>query len=217
MKTFNPIHIDFARVSRGHTMAKLMLFITCGMPFFFCLFIDWSIPYMPDISPEEMTPYSYKDAMKIIENGDILITFDSHFLSWRNGHAGIVVDATDGTVLEAKTLGINSSFSNINRWRTYNSFAILRVTALSSEERSEIATFASERLINVPYSLLPRFIKLPLEDDRTLSGTHCSHLIWLSFMQYGYNIDSDGGFIVTPRDLYDSEYLQKVAVYVTSE
>lgn len=217
MRTFKRIHIGSRLPYPWRTIMNLSLFIVCSMPFLLCLFTNWSVPYMPGISQEEMTPYSYKDAMGIIENGDILITFDSHFLNWRNGHAGIVVDATDGIVLEAKTLGVNSSFSNINRWRTYNSFAILRLTALSAEERSEVAAFSSERLIDVPYSLLPHFIELPLEDDGSVSGTHCSHLIWLSFMQYGYDLDSDGGFIVTPRDLYDSEHLHKVAVYTTSE
>lgn len=217
MRAFFHIHIDSRHVFTIRILTKIFLSITCSIIFLSCIFIDWSVPYMPGISQEKMIPYSYEEVMNIIENGDILITFDSHFLNWRNGHAGIVVDATNGTVLEAKTLGINSSFANIKRWSTYNSFAILRLTAVSYEERAKIASFAQDRLVNVPYSLLPPYTSFPIAEDISLSGTHCSHLIWLSFMQYGYDLDSDGGIIVTPRDIYNSEHLQKIVVYINTK
>lgn len=213
MKDFGRIHISIIQ-KRWHLIVRFSLMITCSMPFFSYFFMDWNIPYMPDIKQEDMVSYSYEKVMHVIENGDILITFDSHFFNWRNGHASIVIDATNGIVLEAKSLGVNSAFANINRWSTYNSFAILRLAELPLEKRSEIACFAKQKLYDIPYDLLPSFVNFPLEEDAYLSGTHCSHLIWISFMQYGYDLDSDGGIIVTPRDLYDSPYLQKIAVYI---
>ena len=38
-----------------------------------------------------------------LRNGDILITKNSRFLGWRNGHAALVVDAKKGLVLEANS------------------------------------------------------------------------------------------------------------------
>ena len=39
-----------------------------------------------------------------------------------------------------------------------------------------------------------------VQDVKTVvSGTHCSHLVWYAYQQFVYNLDSDGGGIVTPR------------------
>lgn len=45
------------------------------------------------------------------------------------------------------------------------------------------------------------------------SGTHCAHLVWYAFRFFGYDLDSDGGRIVTPRDIYDSSLLEPVQTY----
>lgn len=45
------------------------------------------------------------------------------------------------------------------------------------------------------------------------AGTHCAHLVWLAYSKFGYNLDSDGGYIVTPRDLYESDLLELVQIY----
>ena len=48
---------------------------------------------------------------------------------------------------------------------------------------------------------------------QTVSGTQCAHLIWLAYAQFGYDLDSDGGWIVTPKDLANSPLLEVVQVY----
>lgn len=57
-----------------------------------------------------------------------------------------------------------------------------------------------------------------LETGRTdlpeaVSGTQCAHLVWLAFARFGYDLDGDGGFVVTPADLCESGLLEVVQVY----
>lgn len=164
----------------------------------------------------------------VVENGDILITFSSHFLGWRNGHAGIVVDAENGLVLEALTLGSNSAILPLDGWADRPSFALLRLRGVPEAIRREIAAYAREELVDVPYRLsagifssLREEYKFETESAESmrwdgkqkLSGTHCAHLIWYAYEQFGYDLDSDGGVIVTPRDLYESPLLEVIQVY----
>lgn len=151
------------------------------------------------------------EIMPVLEDGDILITFNSHFLGWRNGHAAIVTDAEAGLVLEALALGKDSAVLSLNGWRDCPSFAVLRLAGVSAEQRKMVAKYAEEVLSGVPYRLTAGMWE-SIETMR-LSGTHCAHLVWYAYKQFGYDLDSDGGILVTPRDLYDSPLLELVQVY----
>ena len=66
--------------------------------------------------------------------------------------------------------------------------------------------------------LFPELEKLAVENvqkssENPLQGTHCAHLVWYAYKQFGYDLDSDGGRIVTPRDLYESPMLEIVQIY----
>lgn len=148
----------------------------------------------------------------VLEDGDILITFNSHFLGWRNGHAAIVIDAEKGRTLEALTLGKNSAILSVRSWSEKPSFAVLRLRGTTKKQRAEIAKYAEETLADVPYRLTAGLWET--EDSAAeIPGTHCAHLIWSAYKQFGYDLDSDGGRIVTPRDLYDSPMLEKIQIY----
>lgn len=188
----------------------------------------------------------------VVEDGDILITFGSHFLGWRNGHAGIVVDADEGLTLEALTLGKDSDILTLESWAQRPSFAVLRLRDASAEERAQIALYAREHLAQIPYRLTAGIWRPELSDaqprltvsigaeeasrqpevgaeeasgqsedgadgargrEAELRGTQCAHLVWYAYRQFGYDLDSDGGSLVTPRDLYDSPLLEVVQIY----
>lgn len=46
-----------------------------------------------------------------------------------------------------------------------------------------------------------------------VEGTQCAHLIWRAYAQFGYDLDANGGWIVTPRQLANSPLLEVVQVY----
>lgn len=155
-----------------------------------------------------------------VENGDILISLNSHALGWRNGHAAMVVDAEKRLVLEAQVLGTNSTVMSMSHWETYPSFVILRLKDVAKEQRAEIAANAVETLNDIPYRLeagviekLKNRIWVNANESVSLSGTHCAHLVWYAYQEFGYDLDSDGGIIVTPHDLLESPYLEVIQIY----
>lgn len=148
-----------------------------------------------------------------VQNGDILITKNSRFLGWRNGHAGLVVDAEKGLVLEALMLGSPSKLCSIKRWEKYPSFQVLRLKEETSLA-TKVAAYAAENLVNIPYHLLADVLKSPKADELAIpTGTHCAHLVWYAYKQFGMDLDSDGGIIVTPEDIRNSPYLEVVQSY----
>ena len=54
---------------------------------------------------------------------------------------------------------------------------------------------------------------IPDKAPADLKKTQCSHLVWYPYAQFGYDIDSDGSWLVTPKDITNSEYLEVVQVY----
>ncbi len=178
-----------------------------------------------------------------VQNGDILITKNSRFLGWRNGHVGLVVDVDNGLVLEALMLGTPSKLCSMARWEKYPSFQVLRLKEEYSHrelvEQSEqmsyvqggsaqrnrdndleegladmVANYAKENLVDIPYHLLADVLKSPKADELAIpTGTHCAHLVWYAYDQFGIDLDSDGGIIVTPEDIRNSPYLEVVQSY----
>ena len=167
-----------------------------------------------------------------VEDGDILITFNSHVLGWRNGHAALVVDAEKGLTLEARVLGSDTTVMSMEHWTHYPSFAVLRLKDATKEERKEIADLAETQMAGVPYHLTAGWgdwiysvldngksqtpeEKSNAQDDNVeiVVGTQCAHLVWYAYEQFGYDLDSDGGLVVTPHDLYKSPLLEVIQVY----
>ncbi|HBD62808.1 MAG TPA: hypothetical protein DC038_00070 [Clostridiales bacterium] len=147
------------------------------------------------------------------KNGYVLITKATHSLGWRHGHAAIVTDAKNNETLEAIILGSNSMFQNINKWRIYPSFIMLRLKDASPEKLDEIAQFAKNNLNDIPYGLTVGLTskKNPAPED--IKSTQCSHLAWYPFMQSGYDTDYDGSWLVTPKDIANSDLFEVVQIY----
>lgn len=163
------------------------------------------IPNTP-ISAEEHTLHGTH--LAALEDGDILITPCSHTFGWRNGHAALVVDAAQGLVLEAAVLGENSAIQPVGKWETYPAVLVFRLRDVPAGERAALASNACERLCNIPYGLL-----CGKDCGGVPRSTHCAHLVWNAFRAYGFDLDSDGGQVVTPHDLAASPLLELKQVY----
>lgn len=150
-----------------------------------------------------------------LQDGDILITKNSRFLGWRNGHAALVVDAGEGLVLEAIMLGYPSKLCKVDKWEHYPSFLVLRLKGMESNIGVQVASYAKAHLVDVPYHLLADLFgrKGEFADEGVLAGTHCAHLVWYAYMQFGIDLDGDGGLVVTPHDIQNSPYLEIVQSY----
>lgn len=148
-----------------------------------------------------------------LEDGDVLVTNASHVLGWRNGHAAIVVDAEAGITMEAVVIGKNSKTQTIEKWRKYPNFAVLRLKDAEKKERAEIARSAYDYLCDVPYRVTIGIYPAKYCEPEEIRGTQCAHLVWLAYAAHGYDIDSDGGLIVTPNDILKSGLFEVVQSY----
>ncbi|RUT47414.1 hypothetical protein EJP82_06810 [Paenibacillus anaericanus] len=161
---------------------------------------------------DENGKYIAGTEMIALEDGDILITQNSLTFGWRNGHAAIVVDANKGKTLESAVLGENSGIQTIGKWEKYPSFLVFRLKDSSAEDRRTIAQEAVKRLSGVPYGF-GAGIWTAKHPDNMLKETHCAHLVWEAYRQFGYDLDSNGGRLITPRSIADSPLLELKQVY----
>ena len=150
----------------------------------------------------------YQKRFSDIQNGDILVTDSTYCLCFRHGHAALVVDAAKGITLEAFGLGTESEYSRLGEWRRYPHVLVLRLRA-PKEVRQAVADYAKQNLVGIPYRLSPGMV-----DDKDMDemywGTQCAHLVWAAFEARGYDIDGDGGWLVTPSDFTSSVLLEIV-------
>lgn len=147
-----------------------------------------------------------------IQKGDILLTLSNHTLGWRHGHAGIAID--NQLAIESAILGSDSEVYNIEHWQEYGQFAVLRLKNITSEMQTEICDFANQNLVSVPYKLTsgyfgPKALSLTDKDF----GVHCSYLVWYAYNNLGFDIDSDGGRLVSTADILHSPILEVVQIY----
>ncbi len=146
-----------------------------------------------------------------LKAGDILVTFNTRTLDWRHGHCGLVLDDYGTTLLEHMSVGNQSCVTSPFEWGTYPAFAVLRYSDKKVAE--DAVRYAEEKLVGVDYNIFAGIFKKDKSDEEKLSDSHCSHIVWQAFKTCGVDIDSNGGFIVTPRDIAMSEKLQVVQIY----
>ena len=157
--------------------------------------------------------YTSGTEMAPLHNGYILITKSSHTYGWRNGHSAIIIDAVQGKTLESVVLGTNSSVQYIDKWTNYPNFMLFRLKNASFELMDEISRSSLDYLNDIPYSFTVGIFCPKFGKSGDIGGTHCSHLVWQAFRFFGYDLDSDGGMIVTPKDIANSPHLEIVQVY----
>jgi len=147
-----------------------------------------------------------------LQPGDILLTLSTHSLGWRHGHVGLVID--ENTTLESALIGTDSSYADPQNWRKYSNYCVLRVKGVSSEQQQAVVKYACENLYGVPYHLSAGFLKEKApSSDSSGFGLQCAYLVWYAWYQLGYDLDSDGGRLVTASDLLASDLLEVVQVY----
>ena len=162
-------------------------------------------PLLPlGITCEERRPSPGR--LENLQPGDLLVTFSTHTLGWRHGHAALVIDS--GTVLEAAMPGTVSGFSSSDSWTTYASLLHLRVRGISEHQQNAVADYAAAHLSGLPYGF---FCGLGREKaPSTPRSLQCAYLPWFAWQSQGIDLDSDGGQLVTVLDLAGSPQLDVI-------
>lgn len=177
--------------------------------------------YITPITPHDRLTDSegedFTAPMVPLETGDVIVSSTTHLFGWRHGHAALVVNGSAGTLLEAVAIGIDSKTSNGGSiwFKESANFIVLRLKDADRAVRTKIAEDAVQELKGIPYNIFLGFLmpKDQCKNGRTPSATNCAHLVWQAFMNAGYDLDSTGGPLVTPKDISHSLYLEVVQVY----
>ena len=53
-----------------------------------------------------------------------------------------------------------------------------------------------DNLNDIPYFFPAGILSPKYQPPGSVTGTHCSHLVWLAYFHFGYDLDSDSGMIV---------------------
>lgn len=147
-----------------------------------------------------------------LQPGDVLVTLSTHTWGWRHGHAAIVLDKY--RTVESISMLYNSSKEHTYFWQDYSNFAVLRVKDITPEQGKQVADFCEENLVDKPYSLLAGFgINKAPDFNSNGFSLHCSYLAWYAWEEFGVDLDSDGGRLVTSYDILHSDKVEIVQLY----
>ncbi len=155
----------------------------------------------------------YKEHLPFVDlqPGDIMITSSNHTLGIRFGHVGLVINGTTGLTLESYEPGSPSDFDFDYTWNHYPKIMLLRLKEEYRHLIPKIVLYAENNLIGIPYSIFASTNqKISLEDVPTT--TQCAHLVWTAYKAVGIDLNSNGSWLVTGKDISRSPYLEVVEV-----
>ncbi len=167
-------------------------------------------------APLVCTDYIEKSVENIyLEKGDILITSSTHISGVRIGHAGLIVNGDYGQVLQANAYGnksrIDSGSAGAGEFTRRTNFMVFRIKdeIANGQKIEEIVDYAANNLVGIPYEGLAGLVT----DKNKIDKTQCAHIIWYAFKQFGIDLDCNGGLLVTPYDIANSECVELVQVF----
>lgn len=169
------------------------------------------------ITYESILPYvavGYLDGFGTLcelEEGDVILSASTSVAGIRVGHAALVVDGKNSKVLESFQIGYNSSFADAVTETEMTTYMVLRPTRIPEGIRKSVAEYAKNELVGLPYNQIVGLI--PRKYKEEITSTQCSHLCWYAYKKFGYDIDSNGGMFVAPKDIANSSYFEVVQIF----
>lgn len=163
------------------------------------------LPYVLVGKREDFAPLCW------LEDGDIIISQSTTVAGVKVGHSALVVDGENARVLESTQIGTDSGFVDAGVETLMSSYMVLRPTKIPENIRRDAVDFAKENLVGIPYNQLVGLI--PRKFTKKIKSTQCAHLCWYAYKKFGYDLDSNGGLFVAPKDIANSSYLEVVQIY----
>ncbi|MBQ8375242.1 MAG: hypothetical protein IJX98_06715 [Clostridia bacterium] len=145
-----------------------------------------------------------------LENGDILVSACTFLSFFRFGHSALVVDGEFRQLLESYSYGVPSKVSSIASMNDLSTLMVLRPKC-DEQTRERVVEYAKKELTGLPYDFFVGFFSEKYPE--TIKSTHCTHILWYAYKKFGIDLDSNGGGIVKPQDIANSDQLELVQVY----
>lgn len=168
------------------------------------------------VEERKFAPFTYMNEMDeyatlaYLQDGDIIVTSTTYVSWWRYGHGSLVVDGKNETLLESLSPGTLSKLTSARNFTYLGNFLVLR-PKVSAELKKQVVTYAKENFLDIPYDMVTGILNEKNPD--TLTGTQCAHLVWYSYMKFGVDLDSNGGAIVKPQDMFLSDQVEVVQAF----
>lgn len=143
-----------------------------------------------------------------LEDGDIIVTSSTHLSGWRMGHSGLVTDAERGSILQANAVGDTSRLGSMRDFSDRVNFMILS-PKVDAETKAEVCKYAEKNLIGKVYDPTAGVFSSKNKVERT----QCAHLVWYAYNAFGIDLDSNGGLVVTPKNIANSPLVEVVQVF----
>ncbi len=159
------------------------------------------------VSYEELLYESHLPFVNI-RTGDVILTSSSVTGFFRHGHAGIVINGPSGETVEAYSPLENSCISNVNTWLEYRAVMVLRLKPEYAHLADQAAKYAEENLVDVKYSLFSS----TKDSTDNVKRTQCAQLVYLAFKYVGLEIDQNGDWLITAKEISKSKYFYTVEV-----
>lgn len=147
--------------------------------------------------------------MAPLQDGDIIVSSSTEFSWWTLGHCAMVVDAEKGIIVEAVGVGDKSHHASVSTLYRRGDFMILRPNC-DKETLQNVIDYIEESLVGTKYD--PTIGVLSRKYDPEIEYTQCAHIFWYAFFKFGINIDSNGGTVVTPKNIANSKHFDIVQV-----
>lgn len=189
-------------LSRGETGKKRILEIQESFFKEYTVINEYFCPYVCQDKINEHVSHVY------LEDGDIIVSSSTHLSGWRIGHAGIVTSASNNKVLQASAIGEASSFGSMRDFTNRVTFMILSPKA-DAETKAAVTEYAEQNLEGKIYDPTAGVLSSKNEVEKT----QCAHLVWYAYNQFGIDLDSTGGPVVTPKDIANSPLVEVVQVF----
>lgn len=161
-------------------------------------------------------PFTYLDEIDIhtkllrLRDGDIIVSATTRVSWFRYGHAALVIDGDEETIIESIGPGTDSKTNSALTFCDLANFLVLR-PKVDKQTKSEVVAYARENLKGIPYRLTTGILydKAP----ENIQVSQCAHLVWYAYNRFGIDLDYNGGAIVKPQDMALSDKVEVVQVY----
>ncbi len=171
------------------------------------------------VQPLHFAPFTYIEEIDgenyfcDLKEGDIIVTATTRVSWWRYGHAAIVVKGgTNAAALLAESFapGENSSISSVSSYNCLGDFLVYRPKADATTKRA-VVDYIQAEMMGIPYGFTVGI--LSKKNPKTLKSTQCAHFVWYAYKQFGIDLDGNGGALVKPQDIANSDEVELVQAY----
>ncbi len=161
-------------------------------------------------------PFTYMDEIKglaklcDLKDGDIIVSSTTRVSWWRYGHSALVSNGERKELVECIGPGEKSKNNSADTFAYLGNFLVLR-PKINERIKAQVASYAQEHLIGLTYRFsIGLFSPKYVEDIRI---SQCAHLVWYAYKKFGFDLDSNGGWLVKPQDIALSEHVEVVQTF----